>query len=89
MKPERPIKSIKLNAKGQLVIPKWLREEYGWREGTVLELRPLAAGVMLQELPPKTRRIEELFGILKYDGPPKALQDMDDAITEEIKGAAC
>lgn len=79
------MKHIKLNVKGQLVIPKSLREQYGWEPGTELVLRPLAAGVMLQKVSPRTGDIRDLAGILKYDGPPKTLQDMDDAITEEVK----
>ena len=85
MRPEKPTKNVTLNAKGQLVIPKWLRKQYDWEPGTVLALRPLAAGVMLQKVSRKTGNIKDLYGILKYDGPAKTLQDMDDAITKEVK----
>ena len=71
----------RLSTKGQLVIPKRIRERHGWRTGTELEIedrgdclvvRP-AAGV------PETT-LEDLFGCTGYDGPRRSLRDMEAAV---------
>jgi AbrB family looped-hinge helix DNA binding protein len=37
-----------LSTKGQLIIPKELRERLGWREGTELEVEEHGGGVILR-----------------------------------------
>lgn len=51
----------KVSAKGQVVIPKELREKYGYDMGDELTLTPLDENRILLE---KTPRLSELFGFL-------------------------
>ncbi|MCK9991225.1 MAG: hypothetical protein RugAbin2_02239 [Rugosibacter sp.] len=63
--------TITLSSKGQVVIPKEIRDELHWRAGTQITLVSSASGVMLKTVPQKTgRKFEDLIGMLKHQGPP-------------------
>ena len=70
-----------LSAKGQVVIPRAVRERHAWGAGTefsvedqgnVIVLRPIGLG--------PSAAVESLLGCTGYHGPPKSLEDMDDGI---------
>ena len=63
--------TITLSSKGQVVIPKEIRDELHWEAGTELTLVSNASGVTLKAVPKKTgRNLCDLIGMLKHDGPP-------------------
>ncbi|MDT4328648.1 AbrB/MazE/SpoVT family DNA-binding domain-containing protein [Methylomonas sp. MS20] len=63
--------TITLSSKGQVVIPKEIRDELHWEAGTELTLVSNASGVTLKAVPKKTgRTMADLIGMLKHDGPP-------------------
>lgn len=71
------IATITLSSKGQVVIPKEIRDELHWDAGTQITLVSSASGVTLKAVPKKTgRRLEDLIGMLKHDGPPLATEDL-------------
>jgi AbrB family looped-hinge helix DNA binding protein len=76
-----------LSAKGQVVIPKAIREAGGWRTGLELEVEVTEDGVVLR---PKSlgraRSVESLLGCSGYQGPTRSLADMDAAVKREAKG---
>ena len=62
--------TITLSSKGQVVIPKEIREELHWEAGTELTLIANASGVTLKAVPKKSgRNLSDLIGMLKHDGP--------------------
>ena len=62
---------IKLSSKGQIVIPKEIRDELHWQAGTQLTLVSSSSGVTLKTTSKKTRgNLGDLIGMLKHDGPP-------------------
>ncbi|MCQ8105683.1 AbrB/MazE/SpoVT family DNA-binding domain-containing protein [Methylomonas sp. SURF-2] len=62
--------TITLSSKGQVVIPKEIRDELHWEAGTELTLVSNASGVTLKAVPKKTgRNLADLIGMLKHDGP--------------------
>jgi len=76
----------KLSAKGQVVIPKAVRERLCWKEGAALEVIERADGVLLRTAHPARERItieEFKRRIPPYEGPPISLEDMDKAILAE------
>ena len=75
-----------VSTKGQVILPKAIRERRRWGPGTRLIVEDTPEGVLLKPAPlfPPTRP-EDVFGILKYSGPPKTLEEMDAAITAEVK----
>ena len=60
------IATITLSSKGQLVIPREIRDELSWNAGTKLTLVSSLNGVTLQGVPKKTgRKLVDLAGMLK------------------------
>lgn len=69
-----------MTSKGQITVPKEVREELGLQPGTKVDFVRVGAGDY--RVRPKNRSIEDLFGIIKYDGPPITLEDMERGIAE-------
>ncbi len=71
------VATIKLSTKGQIVIPKEIRDELSWQAGTELTLVTTSSGIMLKAAPKKTgRKLEDLMGMLKYDGPAVPIEEL-------------
>jgi AbrB family looped-hinge helix DNA binding protein len=75
-----------VSTKGQVILPKAIRRRRHWEPGTKLTVEETPDGVLLKAVPifPPTRP-EDVFGSLKYDGPPKTLEEMDAGIVAEAK----
>ncbi|MDQ4087350.1 MAG: AbrB/MazE/SpoVT family DNA-binding domain-containing protein [Pseudomonadota bacterium] len=76
----------KLSTKGQVIVPKEIRERRKWKSGMRLIVEETPEGVLLKPeplFPPAT--LDEVAGSLKYHGPPKTLEEMDRAISEEVE----
>lgn len=71
-----------ITAKGQTTLPKVVREALGVQYGD--RVRYIIHGDEVRMLP--VRPIGRLYGILKYDGPPVTLEDMDRAIADGAIG---
>ena len=73
-----------ITSKGQVTIPKDVRDELGLEPGMKLDFIRVGDGEY--RLRPKNLRVEELFGILKYDGPPITIEEMNEAIRDGWAG---
>jgi AbrB family looped-hinge helix DNA binding protein len=76
----------KLSAKGQVVIPKPVRDRLCWEEGAALEVVERADGVLLRAAQTGRKRItmeEFKKRVPAYEGPPVSLEDMDRAVLKE------
>ena len=61
--------TIKLSSKGQIVIPKEIRDELHWEAGMQLSLVATGGAVSLRAVPSKTgRNLGDLIGLLKHEG---------------------
>lgn len=81
---EKPTTTV--STKGQVILPKAIREHRRWAAGTKLLVEETPDGVLLRAAPLfAPTRPEDVFGCLKYDGPPVNLDDMDAAIAAEVK----
>lgn len=75
-----------VSSKGQVILPKALRESRGWDQGVRLEVVDTADGVLLREVeaeplfPPT--RMEDVFGMAGYSGPPVSVEQMKQAVRE-------
>jgi AbrB family looped-hinge helix DNA binding protein len=78
--------STVVSTKGQVILPKAIREKRHWQAGTRLEVQETAEGVLLKEAAvfPRTR-MEDVYGSLEHLGPPPTLEEMDAAITAGVK----
>ncbi len=80
---------VRLSTKGQLVVPKEIRERHGWTSGVELVFEDLGGDrVVLRQwgdLP--ERRLEDLIGCTGYKGPAKSLEEMEAGIAEGARSS--
>jgi AbrB family looped-hinge helix DNA binding protein len=75
-----------LSTKGQVILPKTIRQRRNWEAGTRLVVEDTPDGVLLKAAPIfAPTRPEEVAGMLAYRGPPKTPEEMDAAITAEVE----
>ena len=77
--------TTRLSTKGQVILPKSIRDAGQWAPGPEFEVTARDGGVFLA---PKTTRkrytIDDLYGCLPYNGPPKTLEEMQRGIDEAL-----
>ena len=76
-----PSSATRLSTKGQLIIPKEIRDRHGWTPGIELIVEDHGDSVTLRragELPETT--LEDLVGCTDYKGPARSLEEMEAAI---------
>ena len=73
MKTTSKTNTIRFNVNGQVAIPRWLREEFGIREGTRALVDQEGDAIVLKPITP--RHIKNLRGSLKGSGVLKSLMD--------------
>jgi AbrB family looped-hinge helix DNA binding protein len=74
-------KTTVLSQKGQVVIPKELRDGRGWEPGLRLVVEATAEGLTLRPLEASRADVAaSLRGIMGYRGPRRSLADMEAAI---------
>lgn len=78
-----------ISTKGQVILPKAIRDQRHWTPGTRLTVEDTPDGVLLRTTPafPQTR-IDAVFGSLRHKGPALSLQEMDEAIAREAERRA-
>ncbi len=80
------METTRLSTKGQVILPKSIRDARKWTPGTEFTVEETRQGILLRPANPFPRtELHQLFGFLKYKGKPKTLAQMDAAITEEVK----
>ncbi|MGO9262992.1 MAG: AbrB/MazE/SpoVT family DNA-binding domain-containing protein [Bryobacteraceae bacterium] len=76
----------RLSAKGQIVLPKEIRESHAWKAGMEFLVEDTVVGVLLRPaakpFPPTT--LDEVAGCARYKGKPKTLAEMDEGIAREV-----
>jgi AbrB family looped-hinge helix DNA binding protein len=76
----------RLSSKGQVIIPKAVRDRHGWQPGVELDMEDQGDAVLLRLTNPFPRTtFEEVRGCLKYDGPPLTIKDMDEAVARAAR----
>lgn len=75
-----------LSTKGQVILPKAIRDRLHWEPGAKLVVEEAQGGVVIKRerlFAPTT--IDEVFGCLKYEGPPVTIEDMNAGIVQEAR----
>ena len=78
----------RLSTKGQIVVPKDIRERRNWAPGDELVIEETDEGVLLKRVAPLVAptRIEDVYGCLHRPGMrPLSIKEMDAAIVAEVK----
>lgn len=75
-----------LSSKGQIIIPKPIRESHHWQPGTEFEVEDTGTEIILRLRKPfPTTRLEDGLGCAGYEGPVKSIEEMEEGITEELR----
>jgi AbrB family looped-hinge helix DNA binding protein len=79
--------TTRLSTKGQLIIPKEIRDRHGWEPGVTLKIEDRGdhIEVRLAEQDFQETTLEELVGCLHYEGPAHSVEDMNAAIAEAAR----
>ncbi len=71
----------RLSAKGQVVIPKDVRDRLGWIQGSALEVVETAGGILLRK-PSERKKLTiaeataKIRKLVNYQGPPLTIEQM-------------
>jgi AbrB family looped-hinge helix DNA binding protein len=85
-KPMETTETTRLSSKGQIILPKTVRDEHHWTPGTDFTVEDTGDGVLLR--PIKTgqpTRLDDLVGSLRVNGPARSIEEMDAAIDAELR----
>ena len=76
----------RLSSKGQIIIPKHLRDAKQWQAGQEFVVEETQDGVLLKAKRsyPRTT-LNEVAGSLRYDGTAKSIDEMNDAIKKGVR----
>lgn len=79
-----------LSSKGQVIIPKAMREARHWHAGTRLEVTNTAEGLLLKPVQPQQKMalVKGLAAIrsrIAYAGPTRSIEDMNEAVIKEAQ----
>ncbi len=73
----------RISSKGQVVIPKAIREVHQWPAGTVLHIEEKDGGILLRPARGASVPWDQVFGCFKRDVARKiSLEEMDAVITK-------
>ena len=79
------METTKLSSKGQVVLPKSVREKHGWAPGTEFVVESTPDGVRLRAKAPFPRTaLGEVFGSVSHGGQVKSLEEMDQGIRAKV-----
>lgn len=77
--------TTRLSSKGQVVIPKHLRDGHQWRAGQEFLVVETEQGILLKAKRPfPPAELDEVAGSLPYDGPGKSVEEMEEAIRKGV-----
>jgi len=71
-----------MTSKGQVTIPAAIRKKLRLHAGSKIDFVENQSGETV--LKPKTGDIRKLRGIVKYDGPPVSIEEMNEAIGQAV-----
>jgi AbrB family looped-hinge helix DNA binding protein len=79
-----------LSAKGQVVIPKDVRDQLGLAPGQVLDVVPMGGGVLLKPQHKKSgRSFDEIMAGIRaryqHQGSPRSVKAMDEAVARMFR----
>ena len=76
-----------VSTKGQVILPKAIRDHLQWEAGARLAVEQTADGVLLKRLTTDFAPTlpAEVFGCLSYSGKPKTVEQMNAGIADEAK----
>ncbi len=78
-----------VSTKGQVILPKVIRDRRHWDSGTKLVVEDTDDGVLLRRARLfRATSVTQVAGMLAYKGKAKSVEEMDDAVAREAKRRA-
>lgn len=75
------MKTTRLSSKGQVIIPKDLREAHRWEVGQELIAVDVGDGILLKTNSPfQVTTLENVAGCLQHGGESRSLEEIEDAV---------
>lgn len=79
------METTRLSSKGQIIIPKAIRQAYKWPVGQEFLVEQAGQGILLRPQKPFPQTcVDDVAGCLQYRGRPKTLEDMNDAVRQGV-----
>lgn len=80
------METIKLLPNGEVIIPQYLIEVHHWQVGQELIAINMGDGILLKPKKPFAKTtLDDVAGCLKYQGIPKTIEDMEEAIRQGVE----
>ena len=80
------MEKTRLSTKGQVVVPRSIREAHRWNPGTEFEVEEVSGGILLRPLKPfAPTELNDVAGCLNYKGRRKTIAAMHKAIAKEVR----
>ncbi len=78
--------TTRVSTKGQVILPKTIRQQRRWEPGTRLVVEDTPEGVLLRAAPLLApTQPKDVYGSLPRRGAPKTFEEMDASIVAEAK----
>lgn len=78
-----------VSTKGQVILPKTVRDQKRWEAGTRLTVENTEEGVLLKSAPLfAPTEIDAVCGSLRFAGEAKTIEEMDSAVAAEARRRA-
>jgi AbrB family looped-hinge helix DNA binding protein len=82
------VETTKLSSKGQVIIPKHIRESHHWDTGLELQVIEFEGGILLKPKAPfEQTNINDVVGCLRYSGSRKTDEDIQAAMKQAARKA--
>jgi AbrB family looped-hinge helix DNA binding protein len=80
------METTRLSSKGQIILPKVVRDMHHWAPGTDFLVEDTVDGVILRPIKTgQSTRLDDLVGSLPVTGAPRSIEEMDSAIDAELR----
>lgn len=75
--------TTKLSSKGQVIVPRSIRDSHGWETGEEFLVRDLGYGILLiPSRPGPAADLDDVLGCTGYSGPALSIEEMDQAVSK-------
>ena len=80
------METTRLSTKGQIILPKAIRDSHAWRPGTEFVVEETKESILIRpvRLFP-ARKLDDFCGSLKSRSGPKTIADMNSGIEREVR----
>jgi AbrB family looped-hinge helix DNA binding protein len=76
----------RLSTKGQIILPKGIRDSRAWVPGTEFTIEDTGEGILLRPVARfKETDLNDVAGCLRFNGRPKTIAQMNAGIAKEVK----